>query len=172
MWMNEMDIDTALARYRQHPLLGPAVKTLDSLRTAVNGCSDGWPYWRAPAKAADRLMTLIQEQERWDRTEYQRPRQGAEATAKALREAYAQLRRFRTLRAAVGGLDFTIYAAPDVPGDPVPEPTPAPVQHQIRITVTGDRATVTVAGDGPLPTGRYMGAVVKLTDHRGEQVAS
>jgi len=44
------------------------------------------------------------------------------------------------------------------------------VQHQIRITVTGDRATVTIAGNGPLPTGRYMGAVVKLTGNRSEQV--
>ena len=37
---------------------------------------------------------------------------------------------------------------------------------QVRITVTGDCAVVTVAGDGPLPPGRYLGAVVKITDRR------
>jgi len=158
MWMNEYDIDTALARYREHPLLGPAVKTLDSLRTAVNGCSDGWPFWKAPGAAAARLMALIQDHERWERTEYQRPRQGAEATAKALREAYAQLRRFRTVRAAVGGIDFTIYAAPDVPGDPVPEPEPT----KIRLTITGDQALVTITGAGPIAPGRYHGTVSHL----------
>jgi len=171
MWMNEHDINDAVRRYGEHPLLGPATWTLDSLRVAVNGCSDGWPFWKAPGAAAAKLMDLIQAHQRWERTECQRPREGAEATAEALRAAYAQLRRFRTVRAAVGGIDFTIFAAPDVPGDPVPERPEPPEQHQIRIIVRGDQATVMVRGNGPLPTGRYIGSVVKLTGNRGEQVA-
>src|SRR5215469_2292170 len=158
MIMNEHDINDAVRRYGEHPLLGPATWTLDSLRVAVNGQSDGWAYWRAPSAAAKQLMALIQAHQRWERTEYQRPREGAEATAKALREAYAQLRRFRTVRAAVGGIDFTIYAAPDVPGDPVPEPEPT----KIRLTITGDQALVTITGAGPIAPGRYHGTVSHL----------
>jgi len=158
MWMNEHDINDAVRRYGEHPLLGPATWTLDSLRVAVNGCSDGWPFWKAPGAAAAKLMDLIQAHQRWERTEYQRPREGAEATAKALREAYAQLRRFRTVRAAVGGIDFTIYAAPDVPGDPVPEPEPA--KPTVRLTVTGDQATLVLSQ--PLAAGRYRGTVSHL----------
>ena len=169
MIMNEHDINEAVRRYGEHPLLGPATWTLDSLRVAVNGQSDGWAYWRAPSAAAKQLMALIQAHQRWERTEYQRPRQGAEATAKALREAYAQLRRFRTVRAAVGGIDFTIYAAPDVPGDPVAMPTPAPSDPvpepeptKIRLTITGDQALVTITGAGPIAPGRYHGTVSHL----------
>jgi hypothetical protein len=156
MIMNEHDIDTALRRHRHHPLLGPATWTLGSLRNAVNAQSDGWAYWRAPSAAAKQLMALIQAHQAWERTEYQRPRQGAEATAKALREAYAQLRRFRTVRAAVSEIDFTIYAAPDVPGDLVPEPA----KPTVRLTVTGDQATLVLSAD--LAAGRYTGTVSHL----------
>lgn len=42
------------------------------------------------------------------------------------------------------------------------------VQHQIRITVRGDRAVVSVVGDQPLPPGRYAGTVTRLTGSLGE----
>jgi hypothetical protein len=160
MWMNEHEIEDALRRYHGHPVLGPAARTLDSLATAVNGCSDGWPYWQAPSRAAARLMSLIQDAYTADRNVFEFPQ---ETAAHRLKQAYAQLRRFRT---RYPKCEFRIYAAPGVPGDAEPEQPAAPVSHRIRLTVRGDRATVTVIGDGPLPTGTYHGTVVPAEDTR------
>jgi hypothetical protein len=160
MWMNDYDVETETARYAGHRLLGPATRTLTSLVEAVNGCSDGWAYWNAPQRAAGPLMDLI-----GIRRTLGRSAEREDVTPAALRKAYGQLRRFRTAHPQV---KFTIFAAPGVPGDPEdPGQADVPVvQHQIRITVTGDRAVVTVAGDGPLAPGRYMGAVIRLADNR------
>jgi len=168
MQMNEDEIRESARRWHSHPVLGPATRTLESLMTAVNGCSDGWPYWQKPRRSADRLMELITDNTLAVRRGGEP--QDDEDLAARLRTAYSVLRRFRTSRAEVGGIKFRIYAAPGVAGDPEPEPERQPVQHQIRITVRGNRATVTVAGNGPLAPGRYMGAVVRLTDDR-ERVA-
>lgn len=59
-WMNTWEVDEAYARYRDHPMLGPAVQTLAALRDAANQNSDGWCYWPKPANAAAKLMELIQ----------------------------------------------------------------------------------------------------------------
>lgn len=59
MWMNEMDIDQAVERFKAHPVLGKYARFLSAFRDEVNAHSDGWAYWKAPAKAADRLMTLM-----------------------------------------------------------------------------------------------------------------
>lgn len=59
VWMNEYEIDDAVRRYEGHPALGPAARTLRNLRDEVNRNSDGWPYWKKPARAAQQLMTLV-----------------------------------------------------------------------------------------------------------------
>ena len=59
MWMNEMEIDEAAARFASHPVLGKATRFLSEFRDEVNNHSDGWAYWKLPAHAADKLMTFI-----------------------------------------------------------------------------------------------------------------
>jgi hypothetical protein len=94
MWMNDSEIEEAADRYRLHPVLGPATRTLQNLAAWVNGNSDGWPYWRQPARAADKLMTLIGGYRDWmddpDR---------ADVTAAAYRAALRPLKTFRTKQA-------------------------------------------------------------------------
>lgn len=63
MWMNEYDIDDAARRVAhddERPNLRAAVGILDRLKDWTNRNSDGWPYWKAPIRAADKLMTAIQ----------------------------------------------------------------------------------------------------------------
>jgi hypothetical protein len=59
MWMNEYDIQRAVAQFAQDPVLGPAARYLDAFKDEVNRHSDGWPYWRAASNAANKLTTLL-----------------------------------------------------------------------------------------------------------------
>lgn len=59
-FMNEYDIEDAVLRYRDYPVLGPASQTLENLMHATNAMSDGWCYWPKPARAAAKLMELIE----------------------------------------------------------------------------------------------------------------
>ncbi len=86
MWMNTWEIDEAACRWRDHPVLGPATKLLGDLRDLANNCSDGWCYWPKPARAAGRLMELIQGDP-------------ALATPAALRKALIPIRAFCTRQA-------------------------------------------------------------------------
>ena len=61
MWMNQSDIEIAVKQCVVHPVLGPATRFLKALMDSVNEQSDGWPYWRAPSKAAEKLMQLIKD---------------------------------------------------------------------------------------------------------------
>lgn len=61
MWMNEYDIEEAL-RLTAHfelPNKRRAAEVLDRLKDWTNRNSDGWPYWQKPARAANKLMELI-----------------------------------------------------------------------------------------------------------------
>lgn len=60
-WMNEGEVREAVNRHRDHPQLGLAARALEAYMDAVNSCSDGWPYWTNGSKAADKLMTYLQE---------------------------------------------------------------------------------------------------------------
>lgn len=97
MWMNEWEIDNAVERWWDHPVLGPAVRTLNALRETTNANSDGWHIWPKPANAAGQLMCLIQDHEKWERTkDTQRPVLGIEATPERLRAALKPVKAFRT----------------------------------------------------------------------------
>lgn len=105
-FMNEYEVEEAAARYRTHPILGPATRTLNSLMLAANRHSDGWAYWPAPARAANKLMDPIEGHEHPDypgRVWADRVR--ADATVAKLRAAYSPLKAFKTR----SGLPFTIY---------------------------------------------------------------
>jgi len=60
VFMNEGEIDHAVEVFRERaPELLPYVQYLADWRDVVNENSDGWPYWQAGRKAADRLVALV-----------------------------------------------------------------------------------------------------------------
>lgn len=91
-FMNTYDIDNAVDRYEDHPTLGPATRTLRNLRDAADGCSDGWCYWPKPARAAAKLMELIEGDGTWNAIHSASER----ATPAAVRKALAPIKAFRT----------------------------------------------------------------------------
>jgi len=62
MWMNEYDIERMLNLFdpAEVPNLAKAAKTLDHFATWTNANSDGWAHWPKPAKAATKIMDLLQ----------------------------------------------------------------------------------------------------------------
>lgn len=58
-FMNEYEIDTAVERFQQHEVLGPAARLLAQLRDKTNSVSDGWCYWPKPVRAANKLLELV-----------------------------------------------------------------------------------------------------------------
>jgi hypothetical protein len=101
-FMNTYEIDDAAARYRAHPVLGPATRTLANLRDAANANSDGWAYWPKPGRAAARLQELIQGDPR-SRFDAER----ADATPERYAAALRPVKAFRTR----SGLAFDIEPA-------------------------------------------------------------
>lgn len=59
MWMNQSEIEWAASRHHDCPNVRKGVKLLLRLVEAVNEQSDGWAYWHAPDKAAEKLMDLL-----------------------------------------------------------------------------------------------------------------
>jgi hypothetical protein len=100
--MNEDEIAWAETRYRLHPVLGPATRTLANLVEWTNANSDGWPYWRKPAQAAAKLMALIEQGERHDRGKYQGPRT-PDVTVQDYKRALTPLKAFRTRQEKTDG---------------------------------------------------------------------
>lgn len=60
IWFNEPEIDQHVRRFASHPILGRATRLLSEYRHEVNNNSDGWAYWKIAARAASKLMTLIE----------------------------------------------------------------------------------------------------------------
>lgn len=92
LYMNTWEIDQNRQTWRRHSLLGPATQTLANLRDAADANSDGWAYWPKPARAARKLIQLINgenQQVRWNEA---RP----DVTLASLRAAYAPIKAFRT----------------------------------------------------------------------------
>jgi len=100
-YMNDHDIDGAWRRYHNHPILGPAVKTLDSLVSWTNRNSDGWAYWSKPCRAAAKLMEMIERDGTSRFFDCDRP----DVTVDEYRKALRPIKAFRTRQNA----DFEIY---------------------------------------------------------------
>lgn len=119
-FMNTYDVEEAVHTYASHPVLGPAVRTLENLVEWTNRNSDGWAYWHKPSQAAARLMDFIHGPEgtrRWDT-------ERSDATPEALAKALVPVKAFRTRQHA----DFEILTE-------LPPPPPEPVGEVI-VTVT------------------------------------
>jgi hypothetical protein len=91
--MNRYEVEEAAARYAQHPVLGPATRTLHNLMDWTDANSDGWAYWPKPVRAADKLMTLIEGE---DRAAARFDRERADATPAKLAAALRPVKAFRT----------------------------------------------------------------------------
>lgn len=96
MLMNESDIDDAVRRWSYDPVLGPAARTLASLRDAVNRNSDGWCYWRKPSNASRMLQSLLSE-----------PPTNRDVIREAYKRSLTPIKAFRTR----SGIEFEIYDA-------------------------------------------------------------
>ena len=59
MWMNQAEIEWAARQSHECPNVRKGVRLLYQLMQAVNDQSDGWAYWQAPSKAADKLIELL-----------------------------------------------------------------------------------------------------------------
>jgi hypothetical protein len=111
MFMNELDVEDALSQYEDHDVLGPAVTTLHNLMQATNACSDGWAYWPKPQRAANKLMELVQRQQKVDRERYsmlEADRDLLAVTEREVHGAYGNLKAFRTREKEKSGIWFTI----------------------------------------------------------------
>jgi hypothetical protein len=60
MWMNQAEIEWAARQNHDCPVVSKGVKLLYRLMESVNEQSDGWAYWHAPSKAAEKLVALLQ----------------------------------------------------------------------------------------------------------------
>jgi hypothetical protein len=89
-YMNDWEIDDAVERHRHHPILGPATQTLHNLAACADANSDGWAYWPKPARAAAKLMELIE----GDPTD--RFAERDDVTKAQLKAAYRPIRSFLT----------------------------------------------------------------------------
>jgi hypothetical protein len=107
---NEYEIEWWCERYSADPLLSCAAQTLRSLKDAVNGCSDGWPYWQAPARSAQTLVGLLADADR----------RGAPhgLTTADLDRAYRPIKAFRTRYSAKYGFDVDFHYPTLTPAAP------------------------------------------------------
>jgi hypothetical protein len=94
-FMNDSEIANAVHTYGNHPVLGPAARTLDNLAYWANSNSDGWAYWPKPARAAAKLMELIEGDGTWKARD-----DTSRATAAAYAAALRPVRAFRTRQGA------------------------------------------------------------------------
>ena len=93
MWMNEYEINEANQRDASNPdVPGKAVRFLVQFMNEVNAHSDGWCYWTPPAKAADKLMRLVQGY--------------SEASEHQLKLALIPIKSFYTRRGYAAGMKF------------------------------------------------------------------
>lgn len=103
MWMNEWDIVEARAEFENHPVLSKATTFLELFVNEVNEHSDGWPYWKAPSHAADKLMTLI---EGARRAKYNWKPATPEVTEQDFKKALIPIKSFYTRKGNAAGMKW------------------------------------------------------------------
>lgn len=103
-FMNEGEVEMWAERYADHPVIGPATRTLASLMEAANDNSDGWAFWPKPARSAAKLMELLQGDGTWAAANAVETR----VTPAAVRAALGPIKSFRTR----SGIQFEIYEPP------------------------------------------------------------
>ena len=91
-YMNDYDIERAVERRANHPTLGPATRTLYNLMRCANENSDGWHSWPKPARAASRLMEIIEGDGRYESVYGARE----DVTPAQVRAAYTPIKAFLT----------------------------------------------------------------------------
>lgn len=94
-FMSRYEIDDAVDRWQDHPLLGPATQTLANLCEIADRISDGWSTWPKPARAANKLMELIEGDGTWEFMSGDRD----DVTEAKLRAAYSPIKAFLTRHA-------------------------------------------------------------------------
>ena len=156
-YMNDAEIEEAAARWHDHPVLGPATRTLANLQAWTDANSDGWPYWSAPLKAAARLINLIV---RDGTADYVFDDERADATVKELRAAYTPIRRFRTSHDA----DFEIVN----PGQDAAPATSPPAGTAAVSSAPGNGAPP----DSGTPAGAAPGAPAAVSGTPGTSAGS
>jgi len=102
-FMNESEIDHAVAVLNSDPFFGKAVRFLSNFRHEVNEHSDGWAYCPAPAKAARQLMILVESGVAAKRG-YFGSVPVVEINDKALAKALAPIKSFMTRRGFAAGM--------------------------------------------------------------------
>ena len=115
---NEYEIDTWRLRFDDEPTLLCGVLTLRSLVDGVNSCSDGWPYWAAPCRAAQKLIGMLREAER----SYWRRGEDVTVTEADLKAAYRPIKAFVTRYGARYGFTVDLYFPVAEPATPTAEP--------------------------------------------------
>lgn len=91
LFMNNYDIQSALNRHVDHPVLSRATRFLARLEEETDQHSDGWIYWPLPARAAKGLMTLIQ---------------SGDATEAQYKKALSPIKAFYTRRGYSAGMKW------------------------------------------------------------------
>jgi hypothetical protein len=122
MWMNRHEIDEAVERFASHPVLGKYARFLAAFRDEVDEHSDGWPYWKLPIQAADKLMTLLHGHLRGGMGAYPRLPEPTEAEFK---KTLTPIKTFYTQHGNKAGMKF-------------PELDPKPVVKVEFVTVRKD----------------------------------
>jgi hypothetical protein len=97
--MNDYDMARALRRHN-NPAIVEAVTQLVILRAWANANSDGWAYWPKPARAAAKLMELVD----GDGTNKYSDWAERNVTPAMVRKALVPIKAFRTRQ----GADFVI----------------------------------------------------------------
>jgi hypothetical protein len=116
MFMNGMEVDEAQRSYRQHPVLGPATRTLAELVAWTDRNSDGWAYWRKPKDAAAKLVALIGGEEHPEgRRGAYFDREREDATEAKLGAALRPIKSFRTRMTREKMLNKPAGEVPDFP---------------------------------------------------------
>lgn len=58
-FIDRYSVEELAERWARHEVLGPATRTLSALVRWTDSHSDGWHVWPKPARAAEKLMNLV-----------------------------------------------------------------------------------------------------------------